>query len=321
MAAKNPSYYQTSPCQEVKQKEHRFHLYMDQHGEGKTGANQIVPLKRTPANEIEPEKVVEFGLTAVVDWSVCDGRAPEANIVARAKGTSILADMTQQTWFMCYTLLFSDERFKGSSLECIGSHVSNTDGQYAVVGGTGEFAGANGVVNVKIVEYLPDTTGVIRELNIRVSCPCPNPTPVTKIGPWGGNGGTTFDIPDLPLSIQSVTITCGDVIHSLAFSYVDKTGQKKNVGPWGAAVPLSVTITLASSEILKQFTGTTNNIGGDNTVVTSLAFTTNVSTYGPFGKSNGTPFSSQVPDNSSIVGFYARAGGSVNALGAYVCPN
>lgn len=65
---------------------------------------------------------------------------------------------------------------------------------------------------------------------------------MTKIGPWGGNGGTTFDIPDLPLSIKSVTITCGDVINSIAFSYVDKTGEKKNAGPWGGAGSLSVTV-------------------------------------------------------------------------------
>ncbi|CAM0958501.1 unnamed protein product [Alopecurus aequalis] len=312
MAAKNPSYYQTGPCQEVKQKEHIFHLYMDQHVQGTPGGNQIESVKGPAPSG--------FGEIATVDWSVRDGRAPDANIVARAEGTAILADMTSQNWLMCYTLLFSDERFKGSSLECIGTHVAAKDGQYAVVGGTGEFVGANGVVNVKILEFLPETTGVIRELNIRVSCPCvPNPTPVTKIGPWGGNGGTAFDIPDLPLSIQSVTITCGDVINSLAFTYVDKTGQK-NVGPWGGAGAVSVTITLASSEILKQVTGTTNSIGGD-TVVTSLAFATNVTTYGPFGKANGTPFNSQVPENSSVVGFYARAGGSVNALGAYVSPN
>lgn len=67
-------------------------------------------------------------------------------------------------------------RFKGSSLECIGSHDNGLqDGQYAVVGGTGEFAGANGVVNVKFIERSTVTaTGVLRELNIRVLCPCPS---------------------------------------------------------------------------------------------------------------------------------------------------
>jgi len=285
---------------------------MDQHVQGTAGANQ--------ASIVMPTEFGDFGHTAVVDWSVRDGRAPNATIVARAQGTAILSDMSGQTWFMCYTMVFNDERFKGSSLQLLGTHVTAKDGQYAVVGGTGEFVGANGVVNVKIIEFLDTTTGVIRELNIRFSCPCPNQSPVTKMGPWGGNGGTSFDIPDLPRSIQSVTVRCGDVINSLAYSYVDKDGQKKNVGPWGGAGALSVTITLASSEIVKQVTGTTNIIGGD-TVVTSLAFVTNVTTYGPFGKENGTPFSSQVPDKSSIVGFYARAGGSVNAFGVYVCPN
>jgi hypothetical protein len=67
-------------------------------------------------------------------------------------------------------------------------------------------------------------------------------TPVTKMGPWGGNGGTSFDIPDIPLSIQTVTIRCSDVINSLAFSYVNQAGQKKNVGPWGGDGALAVTV-------------------------------------------------------------------------------
>jgi hypothetical protein len=62
-----------------------------------------------------------------------------------------------------------------------GSHVTAQDGQYAVVGGTREFVGANGVVNVKIIKFLPETTGVLRELNIRVSCPCvPNPVSLSS---------------------------------------------------------------------------------------------------------------------------------------------
>lgn len=92
MAAKSPSYYKTGACQEVKQKEHLFHLYMQQHtGEGPTKANQVGQ-----------------GLLAIVDWTVLDGRPPEANIVARAKGTAVPSG---QNWVMCYTILFSDERF------------------------------------------------------------------------------------------------------------------------------------------------------------------------------------------------------------------
>jgi hypothetical protein len=78
-------------------------------------------------------------------------------------------------------------------------------------------------------------------------------------------------------------------------------------------------IKLAPSEFIKQVLGTTDAVGGV-TVVTSLTLVSSVTTYGPFGKANGTPFSSQVPDSNTIGGFYARAGGSVNALGVYVCP-
>jgi hypothetical protein len=67
-------------------------------------------------------------------------------------------------------------RFKGSSLQVLGSFVNGQDKQWAVVGGTGEFANASGVVNIKVIQFLPETTGVIRELNIHASCPCvPNP--------------------------------------------------------------------------------------------------------------------------------------------------
>jgi len=73
-------------------------------------------------------------------------------------------------------------------------------------------------------------------------------------------------------------------------------------------------ITLAPSEIIKQVLGTTGTVGGD-TVVTSLTLVSNLTTYGPFGTTNGTPFCSQV--NKTIAGFDGRAGEAVNALGVY----
>jgi hypothetical protein len=57
----------------------------------------------------------------------------------------------------------------------------------------------------------------------------------TKLGPWGGQGGTAFDIPEPPLSLQTVTIGYGDVINCIAFSYTDQAGQKKTAGPWGGS--------------------------------------------------------------------------------------
>ncbi|KAG2558248.1 hypothetical protein PVAP13_8NG124601, partial [Panicum virgatum] len=139
----------------------------------------------------------------------------------------------------------------------------------------------------------------------------------TEIGPWGGDGGTSFDIPKPPRSLQTVTIRCGDAINSIAFTYTNRAGQKRTAGPWGGDGPLTATITLAPFESIKQVLGTTDIVGGE-TVVTSLTFISNARTYGPFGETKGSAFSSQIPGNKPVAGFHARAGASVNALGVYI---
>jgi hypothetical protein len=62
------------------------------------------------------------------------------------------------------------------------------------------------------------------------SCGGCQPTPN---GPWGGCGGSPKDIIGVPRRLESITIRSGWVIDSLAFSYVDETGQRRNAGPWG----------------------------------------------------------------------------------------
>lgn len=79
-------------------------------------------------------------------------------------------------------------------------------------------------------------------------------------------------------------------------------------------------IQFGPSEIVKKIFGTTGNFGGD-IVVTSLTIVTSVTIYGPFGKALGTTFSIPDKDNSNIVGFFARAGDFVDAIGVYASPN
>lgn len=68
-------------------------------------------------------------------------------------------------------------RFKGSSLKVLGDFAMDkngvaADGEWAIVGGTGEFAYANGIVTTKIIENMHPTNGRIWELRIRAFCPC-----------------------------------------------------------------------------------------------------------------------------------------------------
>nr|CAB3490298.1 unnamed protein product [Digitaria exilis] len=62
-----------------------------------------------------------------------------------------------------------------------------------------------------------------------------NLKPMQKIGPWGGNGGAAYEIKDeeQPQRLESLSIYAEDFIQSIAFTYIDQTGQKRTVGPWG----------------------------------------------------------------------------------------
>lgn len=61
-------------------------------------------------------------------------------------------------------------RFKGSSLKVLGDLIAEKDCQWAIIGGTGEFAYAQGVVNAKTFQSFG--TGRIWELRIRAFCLC-----------------------------------------------------------------------------------------------------------------------------------------------------
>ena len=84
MAATNPSYYESGVCEDIRQqKEHRFHLYMFQHLEGTPNGNQKVV--------VNPGLPMLFGVVSANDWTICDGPAANANIVAGAHGKHIAA--------------------------------------------------------------------------------------------------------------------------------------------------------------------------------------------------------------------------------------
>ncbi|VAH84036.1 unnamed protein product [Triticum turgidum subsp. durum] len=292
MAAKNPSYFQTTTLQqEIQPKELHFHLYMFQHWRDRQQNQQVITDLKHPNN---------FGLSAVNDWAIRDGPNPQAKIVARARGLHFGTAIDETVYFHSFVIIFTDERFKGSSLHVLGTaKAGSPDGEWAITSGTGEFAFAQGVVDHKI--FGRDHASNFRELHIRVLCLAfPKPVLVTKIGPWGGHGGKEFDIPELvPQHLESVTIRSGVVIDSIAFSYVNQAGKKQTLGPWGGDGELSDTITFAPLEIVKEVSGTTGTFGGD-TVVTSLTLVTNVRTYGPFGKPSGNDFSVPLTDTSVV---------------------
>lgn len=58
---------------------------------------------------------------------------------------------------------------------------------------------------------------------------------VTKIGLWGGPGGSAQDITttEAPRRLNSVTIRAGIAVDSIEFTYTGKDRQRRTAGRWG----------------------------------------------------------------------------------------
>ena len=260
------------------------------------------------------DKKTGLGCIVVNNWSVYDGIGSDAKLVAYAKGLHVFAG----AWHNSFSLVFEDERLKGSTLQVMGLIVE--EGDWAIVGGTGQFAMATGVILKKMQEQ--KQYGNIIELTIHGFCPLlkGSQCPVTKIGPWGSSHeGTVQDITESPKRLESITLYHGWSVDSISFTYLDHAGEKHKAGPWGGPGGDPIMIEFGSSEFLKEVSGTFGPYEG-STVITSINFITNKQTYGPFGRQEGTPFSVPAQNNSSIVGFFGRSGKYINAVGVYVQP-
>ncbi|CAN6213664.1 unnamed protein product [Urochloa humidicola] len=260
-----------------------------------------------------------LGTTAVNNWPVYDGPGPDAKVVAHAQGFHMQAG----NWFNSFSLVFENERFSGSTLQVMGIVVET--GEWAIVGGTGQFAMATGVISKKFHEQRSD--GNIIELTIRAFCPqlkAGTRYPITKIGTWGGPGGNRMDITEAPKRIESITVYSeSNVIKSFEFSYVDFAGQKHSTGRWGTTSTGGQphTIQLAESEVVTQISGTfSDSFSGFSALISSIRFVTDRQTYGPWGEQKGTPFTVPVQPGTGIVGFFGRAGLYLDAIGVYVRP-
>uniref|UniRef100_A0A0D9YQX2 Jacalin-type lectin domain-containing protein n=1 Tax=Oryza glumipatula TaxID=40148 RepID=A0A0D9YQX2_9ORYZ len=141
-----------------------------------------------------------------------------------------------------------------------------------------------------------------------------------RIGPWGGNGGVTCDIKVAPKRLESITICSGIIIDALAFSYLDKDGERHTTGLWGGLGGSVQLIDLDEREFLMEVIGTVGPFNVLSEAITSLTLVTNVRSYGPFGQPQGTPFRTPRKKNCCIVGFFGRSGTYLDAVGVYFHP-
>ncbi|KAF7046866.1 hypothetical protein CFC21_055861 [Triticum aestivum] len=195
----NPSYFQSAPaCHEmIQHKELLLHLYAYQNVQKTPDANQAVI--------VESKRPKCFGILAANDWAVYDGPGQNANLVAHAQGLHLGASMAKECWFICFNMVFVDQRFTGSSFKVMGDFQGTAhNGEWAIVGGTGEFAYAQGVIAFNKTHQSERNARM--ELHVRAMClsflrpllSLGDGSAVTKIGPWGKISGELLDIPSTP---------------------------------------------------------------------------------------------------------------------------
>uniref|UniRef100_A0ACD5YZD5 Uncharacterized protein n=1 Tax=Avena sativa TaxID=4498 RepID=A0ACD5YZD5_AVESA len=301
----NPSNFQTTRYYgpQVENTKFDFHnLYLHQIFSGPNPTQEKI---------VDGNSASHFGETAVNNWEIYDGVGTGAKLVARAQGMH----MNASSWYTSFNMVFVDGRFKGSTLQIMGASIDE-ESEWAIVGGTGEFAFARGVVDKKVHANI--NGGQIQELTISGICLMKSNQPiVTKIGPWGKQGKRAHDIDDKPERLLSVRVRHGDVLDGIAFSYINTSGHTRTTDLFGFGGGSETTINLGPSEYVMQVSGTTN-VQGE---ISSLTLVTNLKPYGPFGKPAGTSFSAPVPANSRVVGFFGSSGASfpcMNSIGVYL---
>ncbi|KAG2559197.1 hypothetical protein PVAP13_8NG293484 [Panicum virgatum] len=104
-----------------------------------------------------------MGTTWVFSWPVTDGPGPSAKIVGHLQGTGVrVANTPNNVWHYSLGLVFRDKRFHGSTLQISGT--SQVNGEWSIVGGTGELTMAKGTVKRTEISYTGNTR--ISELKI-----------------------------------------------------------------------------------------------------------------------------------------------------------
>ncbi|PAN17232.1 hypothetical protein PAHAL_3G115000 [Panicum hallii] len=147
---------------------------------------------------------------------------------------------------------------------------------------------------------------------------------LVKIGPWGGSGGDPRDIVAsgvAPHRLESVVILCQEAVDAISFTYAGVDGAPRKAGPWGGSGGQKHKVMFGATEVVKEVSGTYGPFRDYDGIVRSLTFVTNLGKHGPFGQpGEGTPFSIPVQYGGRVVGFFARSGWLVDAVGVYVHP-
>ncbi|AQK79232.1 hypothetical protein ZEAMMB73_Zm00001d035559 [Zea mays] len=169
----------------------------------------------------------------VSDFPVYDGRGSDAVLVARVQGVTTTFGNSNQF----FTVAFEAGRLKGSTLLTEGVVTDGSD-EWAIYGGTGEFAMARGVVKRR---YLADRDGAGNTDELSIAAVDSIEFTYTDrggqrraAGRWGGLGGNlrTIDLGDAE-DVREVSGTYGTFEGATTLTSFRILTSSRTWGPWG----------------------------------------------------------------------------------------
>ncbi|XP_020087767.1 horcolin-like isoform X2 [Ananas comosus] len=137
-----------------------------------------------------------------------------------------------------------------------------------------------------------------------------------KMGPCGGSGGSQRDMNMTGVTrIVKIVVRSGRTIDAVSFSY-ERSGELEWSPQLGGSGGSINEINLAANEYLTSVVGHYGHYK-KHFVIRSLTFISNFQTYGPYGREEGISFA--LPSaRGRIIGFHARSGVYLDAIGTYV---
>ncbi|KAJ8767407.1 hypothetical protein K2173_017451 [Erythroxylum novogranatense] len=134
-------------------------VYVHDHFTGPDASAITVAGKKGPNFEI-----LHFGTIAVVDDPVTEGPTLESKEIGRAQGAYINSQLDGKGLYLVFSLVFTEGKFKGSTLEIQGSDIFSTkEREFGVVSGTGffRFVKGYGLMQTEFMD-IPNLRAVIK---------------------------------------------------------------------------------------------------------------------------------------------------------------
>uniref|UniRef100_A0A0A9AAK3 Dirigent protein n=1 Tax=Arundo donax TaxID=35708 RepID=A0A0A9AAK3_ARUDO len=123
-----------------------------------------------------------FGDTTVIDDALTEGPGASSRAVGRAQGTYMLASIREPVLMVTMTVALTGGAYNGSTIAVVGrDDVSASVRELAVVGGTGAFRRATGLVLWRTAR-MESRDHMVLELDIYATVPGASPAPPPRDG-------------------------------------------------------------------------------------------------------------------------------------------